>query len=68
MELFDSDKDVLRELWQMPLERQKVQLVLYQALAHSTTLAAKDVEQVFDAITDLLEQPETTPPKRDTAL
>lgn len=68
MELLDVDKLALQSLWQLPKERQRIQMILFQAIADSTDLSAKDVDNVIQAIDTMLTAEKLQPITGDQAL
>lgn len=68
MELLDVDKTALQSLWQSPKERQRVQMILFQAIADTTDLSAKDVDNVMGALDNLLAAEKMSVPQKDQAL
>ena len=68
MELLDADKLGLKSLWDTPRERQRVQMILFQAIADSTELSAKDVEAVINTIDNMMTSEKIEAPKKDSAL
>lgn len=68
MELLDADKLGLKSLWESPRERQRVQMILFQAIADSTELTAKDVDAVINTIDNMLTSEKLEVPKGDQAL
>lgn len=68
MELFEADKHGLQSLWEVPREKQRVQMILFQAIADSTELSAKEVDGIIQAIDSMLTAEKVTAPKADQAL
>lgn len=67
MEIMESDKLGLKSLWDLPRERQRVQMVLFQAIADSTDLTAKEVDAVIETINNLLSTEKLEAPRKDQA-
>ena len=63
----ESDKLGLKSLWDLPRERQRVQMVLFQAIADSTDLTAKEVDAVIETINNLLSTEKLEAPRKDQA-
>lgn len=68
MELLDADKLALKGLWDLPRERQRIQMILFQAIADSTDLTAKEVDSVINAIDTMLISEKLESSKGDQAL
>ncbi len=68
MELFEADKHGLQSLWEVPREKQRVQMILFQAIADSTELSAKEVDGIIQVIDSMLTAEKEPAPKADQAL
>jgi len=55
MELYETNLSVVRNTWNDNKSRQSFQMVIYKAIANSTELSAKDVEEVLTEIGRLVE-------------
>ena len=64
MHLFDSNLETVRTIYLQPVERQSLELVIYQAIANTTDLPAKEVESILAEIARLIEITEDVPTKR----
>lgn len=68
MELYENNLIALRAYMASKKDRQNLQMVIYKAIAESTDLTAKDVDNVLQAIDRLLEVEEEIKPRPDPAL
>lgn len=68
MELYDNDKHSLRLLWLNPVEKQRVQMCITQAIANGSDMTAKDVDTVLNQLDLLLETDEPVEPRPDPAM
>lgn len=68
MELFDENLEDARTIWQSPARRQNFQMIIYKAIAASTDLPAKEVEEVIAEIGRILEIEEKDAPRPDPAI
>jgi hypothetical protein len=68
MELFESNLSPLRALCTKLKQKQSLQMLVYMAIANTTELPAKEVEQVLAEMERLLELEETHTPKPDQAM
>jgi hypothetical protein len=67
MLLFESNLQPLRSLCLKPKQKQSLQLVVYQAIADTTDLPAKEVEKVIERLEQLLEERADELPQPDPA-
>lgn len=68
MELYENDKHNLRKLWLNPVEKQRVQMCISQAIANGSDMLAKDVDSVLNQLDLILEEEEAEETKPDQAL
>ena len=68
MHITEADKETLRNLCVDPQSKQRLHMLIYQAIADATDLPGRDIEQVFQHLDNLLELPEATKSRRDPAL
>lgn len=69
MHLYNSNLETVRAVYLQAEGRQSLELVIYQAIANTTELPAKDVESVLSEIARLIEiLPEPVASKGDQAL
>jgi hypothetical protein len=68
MELFESNLQPLRSLVVKPKQKQSLQMLVYMAIANTTTLPAKDVESVLAEMERLLEVTEDEQSRPDPAI
>jgi hypothetical protein len=67
MELFESNLQPLRSLVVKPKQKQSLQMLIYMAIANTTDLPAKDVENVLAEMERLLEVTEDEQSRPDPA-
>jgi hypothetical protein len=67
MLLFESNLQPLRSYCLKPKQKQSLQLVVYQAIADTTDLPAKEVEKVIERLEQLLEERAEETPQPDPA-
>jgi len=68
MELFESNLQPLRSLCVKPKQKQSLQMLVYMAIANTTDLPAKDVENVLAEMERLLEVTEDEQSRPDPAI
>jgi hypothetical protein len=68
MELFESNLQPLRSLIVKPKQKQSLQMLVYMAIANTTDLPAKDVENVLAEMERLLEVTEDEQSRPDPAI
>ncbi len=68
MELFESNLQPLRSLVVRPKQKQSLQMLVYMAIANTTDLPAKDVENVLAEMERLLEVTEDEQSRPDPAI
>jgi len=69
MYLFESNLETVRAVYFSASERQSLELVIYQAIANTTDLPAKQVEEILTEIARLIElTPEAEVKRGDPAL
>jgi len=68
MELYETNLSVVRNTWNDNKSRQSFQMVIYKAIANSTELSAKDVEEVLTEIGRLVETAEESTTRPDPAM
>jgi hypothetical protein len=68
MELFESNLQPLRSLVVKPKQKQSLQMLVYMAIANTTDLPAKDVENVLSEMERLLEVTEDEQSRPDPAI
>jgi hypothetical protein len=68
MELFESNLTPLRSLVVKLKQKQSLQMLVYQAIANTTDLPAKDVEQILAEMERLLEADEEEATRPDPAM
>jgi hypothetical protein len=68
MELFESNLQPLRSLVVKPKQKQSLQMLVYMAIANTTNLPAKDVENVLAEMERLLEVTEDEQSRPDPAI
>jgi hypothetical protein len=68
MELFESNLQPLRSLVVKPKQKQSLQMLVYMAIANTTDLPAKDVENVLAEMERLLEVTEDEQSRPDPAI
>jgi hypothetical protein len=68
MELFESNLQPLRSLVVKPKQKQSLQMLVYMAIANTTTVSAKDVESVLAEMERLLEVAEDEQSRPDPAI
>ena len=68
MELFDNNLAPLRTLCLKPKDKQSLQMVVYKAIANTTDLPAKQVEDVLAELERLLEVEPEMEKRPDQAL
>ena len=68
MELYETNLSVVRNTWNDNKYRQSFQMVIYKAIANSTELSAKDVEEVLTEIGRLVETAAESTTRPDPAM
>lgn len=68
MEIFEKNKMTMRTIWAIPEERQNIEILLFETLANSTNLSAKDVNNFFIQLDSLLSTKLVETEEKDRAL
>lgn len=68
MHITEADKSELRNLCLNPQSKQRLHMLVYQAIADATDLPGRDIEAVFNHLDTLLEVEEAPKTRRDPAL
>ena len=68
MELYETNLAAVRTVWSDRKAKQSFQMLIYKAIANTTDLPAKEVEEVLAEIGRLVEQEEESTTRPDPAM